>query len=176
MNRKFYLFKLLPLLTFIILSFPATKIAKAASSESLKETAPTQELLTEESYSEMYIAAAPKGDAGYGASKSVKRIVLSEKAKRIEFIVLASLMGLGLIVPEIFFKKKQEVSHSEDRPDIEQEEVKAKKPEKAVEPDLEFLKVISEKAKNKAKDIDSFFDKSAESNGKVGNQTNSKSA
>ena len=149
MNRKFYLFKLLPLLTFIILLFPTTKIAKAASSESLKEIAPTQKLLTEESYSSTYIAAAPKGDAGYGESKSIKKIVLSEKAKKIEFIVLASLMGLGVIAPEIFFnsKKNQQASNSEAHQDIEQEEVKAKKPEKAVEPDLEFLKVISEKAK-----------------------------
>lgn len=172
MNLKITLLKLLPLITFITLLLPTPKIARAASSAPAKEVAPTQKLLTEESSDETYISAAPKSDKGFGESTDLKTIVLSRKAKKIEFIVLASLMGLGVFAPEIFFKKNKEVSNSEDYSDIEQEEVKAKKPEKTVEPDLDFLKVISEKTK----DVDFFSEKSAGSNGKVVNKTNSKSA
>ncbi len=161
MNRKSYLLKLLPLTTFLILLFPAPNIARAANSESIKQTAATQQLLTENSSGKTYLAAAPKADKGAAEPTTLKKIVLSKKAQNIEFILFGCLIGLGVLAPEIFFKgkKNQGVSNSQDHQDTQNQELKSGK---TVEPDLEFLKVISEKA--------------AESNGKIVNQTNSKSA
>ncbi len=166
MNPKSYLLKLLPLITFITVLFPTSNVAQAANSESVAN------------YSETYIAAAPAGD---GASKKkVKRVVLSEKAKQIEFIVFGSFLGLGILVPELFFNKKKqeeelainEAAHNNNNHSTSsQEAVKAKKLEKAVEPDMDFLNVIS----RTAKDIDTFFEPTS-SNGKVATKTGNKSA
>lgn len=165
MNPKSYLLKLLPLITFITVLFPTSNVAQAANSESVAN------------YSETYIAAAPAGD---GASKKkVKRIVLSEKAKRIEFIVFGSFLGLGILAPELFFNKKKqeelssnEVAHNNNNHSTSsQEAATAKKPEKAVKPDMEFLDIISKTAKN----VDSFFEPTS-SNGKVATKTGNKSA
>ncbi|MDJ0682380.1 MAG: hypothetical protein QNJ18_21275 [Xenococcaceae cyanobacterium MO_167.B52] len=161
MNHKFYLLKLLPIATFLTLLLPTPKIVRAANLESIKQTAATQQLLTEEISAPTYIAAAPKADKGAGKPATLKKIVLSKKAQNIEFILFASVIGLGVIAPEFFFKskKKRGVSNSQDHQDTQTQELKS---EKTVEPDLEFLKVISEKV--------------AESNGKVVDQTHSKSA
>ncbi len=156
MNLKIKLLKLLPLITFITLLVPTSKIVRAASSAPEKLVNPTQEILTKETHSVQY-AAAPKADI---PAKSTKKIVLSEKAAQIEFVIFGSLIGLGILIPEILFKskKKKKSGNSEAHRDGGTNN----KPEKTVEPDLEFLKVISEK--------------SGKYNGKVENQANSKSA
>lgn len=150
MNRKSYLLKLLPLITFLTLLLPTSKIARAANLESIQESS-----------AKTYIAAAPKADKAAGKPTTLKKIVLSKKAQNIEFILFGCLVGLGVLAPEFFFKgkKNQKLSNSQDNQDTQNQKPKSGK---TVEPDLEFLKVISEKV--------------AESNGKIANQSNSKSA
>ena len=163
MNLKIKLLKLLPLITFITLLFPTAKVVKAATSVAQKESVELEKIITQESDGVKY-AAAPKGDKGYGEAKSAKKIVLSEKAAQVEFIIFGSLIGLGILVPEILFRGKKNKKSSNNQ----QNELANKKPEKTVEPDLEFLKAISEKTKE--------AQKSSQYNGKVETQANSKSA
>lgn len=166
------LLKLLPLITFISLLFPTTQIAKAATSAPVKAVSSTKKVLKKESHGGDY-AAAPTAEAyiaagGNKKSGSVKKLLVSEKTKKIEFFTFCGLIASFLLAPEIFFKrnKDEEFSNHEDETDNDIKEVET------ISPDLDFLKTISANTK----EVDLFANNSEESNGQVESKQSHKSA
>ena len=165
MNPKSTLLKLIPLITFISVLLPTANIAKAASSPKT-ETYPTKEIVKgdEHSHSEEH------GASGHNESAGIGRGILSEKAKKIEFIVFLSLIIGAVFVPEIFHNKSKR--DSKNQKSTETEKDTAQKQEKVMQPDIEFLKAISAQTKN----VDLFGDNHQNSDHTVISHNDQKSA
>ncbi len=136
MNPKSTLLNLIPLITFISVLLPTANIAKAASSPKI-EAYPNQEIIKGDDHSH----SEEHGASGHNESSRIGGGILSEKAKKIEFIVFLSLIVGAVFAPEIFYNKSQ--GDSKNQNSTASHKDTPQKQAKIIQPDTEFLKAIS---------------------------------
>ena len=163
MNPKSTLLKLIPLITFISVLLPTPNMARAASSPKT-EAYPTKEIVKGEDHS------GGHGASGHNESAGIGKVVLSEKAKKIKFIVFLSLIVGAVFIPEIFHNKSK--GDSKNKKSDKNQKDTLEKQAKNIQPDIEFLKAISAQTKN----VDLFGDNHQNSDHTVISHNDQKSA
>ena len=110
MNFKLDLLKIVPLATITIGLLAPVKMVIAAGSSAPTETTNTNkhEVVKgkEAGGGEYHAAESSAGGEHHGAA-GISEILLSPKGQQIEFLAFCSVIGLSLIVPELFYRPKK---------------------------------------------------------------------
>ena len=140
MTWNLNLLKIIPLITLNIGFLISPNVAEAASSTSHKSSVP-HETLTESTHG-----------GAHAQNPTISRLLLSEKAQKIEFFTVLGLIGASVLVPEVVSKSKRKSQKNQSlKSDVAQSspqtpEVSEVK-ENNTEPDISYLQSILENTK-----------------------------
>lgn len=103
MNLKLDLLKIAPLVTTIAVgvSVPIEMVNAASGSDHTYGAETTQQEVVKKS-------TAATGDHGQSTAATIPEMLTSKKAQEIEFFSFLSIIGLSVIVPEIFYRPQKE--------------------------------------------------------------------
>ncbi len=127
MNWNLSLFKILSLLTLTSGLLIPTNIAEAASSS------------PKDSYTKTEVTEKAPDHGGYEKPVKVSQILLSEKARKIEFFSLLGIIGASLCIPEMLRKSSKKFQKNSQFIDSSNQENLQQPPNNQNEPDISYL-------------------------------------